>query len=83
MFYRDMVPSQNKGHPNIDPKILQSLLWGPQNGTPNFRETPYIGNGKDWPDPQKDPKIGSLEDYRELYSNYIGVIMALYRGSNF
>ena len=27
--------------PNIDPKILESSLWGPQNGTPNFGKHPF------------------------------------------
>ena len=36
-----MVVSQNKGDPNIDPKILQSLLLGDRNGTLNLG-TPLI-----------------------------------------
>ena len=37
-----MVVSQKWGDPNIDPKILQSVLKGPQNGTPNFGKPPYL-----------------------------------------
>ena len=36
-----MVVSQNRGNSNIDPNILYSLLWDPQNGTPIFRKSPY------------------------------------------
>ena len=35
------------------------------------------------PDPQKDGKIRSPRTRGELYKAYIGVIMGLYRGSNF
>ena len=34
----DSFPKE--GDPNIDPNILWSLLWGPQNGTPNFGKPP-------------------------------------------
>ena len=37
-----LVASQNKGTPNIEPKILYSLLLGPQHGTPNFGK-PHLG----------------------------------------
>ena len=30
-----------KGDPNKDPKILYSLLWDPQKGTPNFGKSPH------------------------------------------
>ena len=45
---------------------------------------PHIsGMEKTGQTPKGIQKLDPLEDYRELYRNYIGVIMALYRGSNF
>ena len=41
-------------------------------------------NTDGFPDPQKDQKIRSPRTIRgELYKDYIGAIMGLYRGSNF
>ena len=39
----DMVVSITKGDPNIDPKILYSLLWGRLKRYPQFWETPIYG----------------------------------------
>ena len=32
---------KKQGEPNIDPKILQSLLWAPQKGTSNVGKPPF------------------------------------------
>ena len=37
-----MVVSLNKGTPNIDPKILSSLLKATPKGTPNFGKPPNL-----------------------------------------
>ena len=34
------------GNSHTDPKILQSLLWGPQKGTPNFGNLPTVPYSK-------------------------------------
>ena len=38
--------------------------------------------GDYYPDPQRDLKIRSPRTIWELYKDYIGVLMGLYRGSN-
>ena len=35
------------------------------------------------PDPRRDLKLDPLEPCGKLYKDYIGIIMGLYRGSNF
>ena len=39
--------------------------------------------GNSIPDPQRDLKLDPLEPHGILYKDSIGVIMGLYRGSNF
>ena len=37
-----VVVSPNKGAPYIDPKILESVLWGPPNKIPPILGNPYV-----------------------------------------
>ena len=56
-------------------------MYGLDMSPVNHRAKGYILNP--YPDPQKDLKIRSPRIMGELYKDHIGVIMGLYRGSNF
>ena len=48
LFKGDVVVSQNKGTPNIDPNTIILIIGTPQKGTPNFGKPPCRSNKPPW-----------------------------------